>query len=245
MAEIYVGTSGWYYDHWEDVLYPPKLPKAKRFGVYAERYSSVEINATYYHLPRQSTVEGWYQKAPPGFVYVAKASQEITHRKKLRDAGDSLLRFLYSVSGLKEKLVNVLFQLPPSLHRDLPLLEDFLALLPENPPTSFEFRHASWECDETFEVLGRAGATHVVVSRKDYPFAEVHTAPVAYYRLHGPEQLCASPYSDEWLAELAGELVSLAREGRTSFTFFNNDIGGHAVRNADALNQFVEQARLA
>lgn len=240
-AQVYVGTSGWYYDHWEGVLYPPGLSKAKRLGVYAERYNAVEINATYYRLPSASMVEGWHGKAPPGFVYVAKASREITHKRKLRNAAEPLTRFLDVVSGLEEKLANVLFQLPPSLHKNLALLEDFLVLLPPGGRFSFEFRHPSWECDETFDVLKRAGATHVVVGRKGYPFAEVHTAPVAYYRLHGPEALCASSYSDEWLGELARTLAALARGGTTSFAFFNNDVGGHAVRNADTLNRHLAQ----
>ena len=125
--------------------------------------------------------------------------------------------------------------MPPSLHQDLTLLEDFLALLPPEGHYSFEFRHPSWECDETFELLRSHGVTHVVVSRVRYPFAEVHTAPIAYYRLHGPDKLCGSPYGEPWLAELAGKLAHLAESGTTSYTFFNNDIDGHAVRNADTL----------
>ena len=234
-APVYVGTSGWYYDHWEGVLYPPGLPKGKRFGVYIQRYNCVELNVTYYRVPNPKTFEGWYRKAPPGFVYVAKAHQEITHRRKLRGAADSLARLLEAVAPLGEKLAGVLFQLPPSLHKDIPLLEAFLDLLPAEGTFAFEFRHPSWECDETFAVLERAGATHVVVSRVRYPFAEVHTAPVAYYRLHGPDKLCGSPYAEPWLAGLAEKLAALAEEGTTSFTFFNNDIDGHAVRNADTL----------
>ena len=238
-AAVYVGTSGWYYDHWEGVLYPPGLAKRKRFGVYAQRYNCVELNVTYYREPPPKTFEGWHRKAPDGFVYVGKAHQEITHKRKLRDAGRSLARFLDSLAPLHEKLAAVLLQLPPSLHRDLPLLDEFLALLPPEPQCCFEFRHPSWECDEAFERLARAGASHVVVSKARYPFAEVHTAPVAYYRLHGPEKLYASPYDEAWLAEMARKLAALAEQGTRSFTFFNNDAGGHAVRNADTLNHHL------
>jgi len=238
-AEVYVGTSGWYYDHWQGVLYPAGLPKARRFGVYARRYNAVEINATYYRLPSAKTVQGWLRKAPPGFAYVAKASKEITHRRRLRGAAEPLSLFLDRVSGLEEKLAAILFQLPPSLHKDTALLEEFLGLLGPGRCCAFEFRHPSWECDETFEVLDEAGAAHVVVSRRNYPFIEVHTGPVAYYRLHGPEKLCASPYDDAWLGQLAARLCELARAGVRSFTFFNNDVGGHAVRNADTLNRHL------
>jgi uncharacterized protein YecE (DUF72 family) len=242
-AGIYVGTSGWYYDHWEGVLYPPKLPKHKRFGVYAERYNAVEINATYYRLPRPSTVEGWYGKAPRGFAYVAKASKQITHEQKLRGAEPQVKRLLDSLAGLREKLACVLFQLPPSLHRDTALLGDFLACLPARPAAAFEFRHASWECDEVYETLAAGGASHVVVGRRKLPFADVHTAAPAYYRLHGPEAVCSSSYTEEWLAAHARRLEILATRGMTSFTFFNNDIGGHAVRNADAVNALLTEMR--
>jgi len=240
-AGVHVGTSGWYYDHWEGVLYPPRLPKAKRLALYTQRYNAVEINATYYRLPTPSMVEGWHRKAPPGFLYVVKANKEITHNRKLRHAAEPLARLLELVSGLEDKLANILFQLPRSLHQDLPLLEDFLALLPEQPRCSFEFRHPSWECDQTFDLLRKNRVTHVVVSRQGYPFAEVHTADVAYYRLHGPERMCASSYSDPWLGGLARKLAALARQGTASFTFFNNDVGGHAVRNADTLNAHLAE----
>jgi len=170
-----------------------------------------------------------------GFVYTVKANREITHTRKLRDAGDALPRFLDAVSGLKDRLASVLFQLPPSLRRDIGLLEDFLGTLPPGCCCSFEFRHPSWECDETLDVLRRANQGHVAVSRRGYPFVEVHTGRAAYYRLHGPGRPCASSYSDGWLRQLAERLASIAGGGTTCFAFFNNDIDGHAVRNADTL----------
>jgi len=240
---IYVGTSGWYYDHWEGLLYPKGLPKARRFEVYAKRYRAVEVNATYYRYPSEAMVQGWYRKAPPGFLYVVKVHRDITHRRKLRDVREPLARFLDSVQGLREKLAGYLVQLPPSLKQDLALLEEFLQSLPEPQRFAFEFRHASWENEETLALLDGMGAGHVVVSRKGYPFFVAHCGSMVYYRLHGPERLYASSYDDEWLRALAEKLVGLAQGNRPSFVFFNNDVGGHAVRNADRLNQFVS-ARL-
>jgi uncharacterized protein YecE (DUF72 family) len=240
-APIFIGTSGWYYDHWEGVLYPPGLAKVKRFGIYSQNFNSVEINATYYRLPSDSMVAGWYAKAPGGFMYAAKAHRDITHNHKLKNAGESLRRFLHAIMPLKEKLGVTLFQLPPSLKYDNFLLRDFLSLLPSSPPGCFEFRHASWECDEIYDTLAQSGAGHVVVSRKDYPFIEKHTPGIAYYRLHGPEQICASPYSNAWLKILGDRLADLAGSGTTSFVFFNNDIGGHAVHNARSLKAFLAE----
>jgi uncharacterized protein YecE (DUF72 family) len=239
-ARIRIGTSGWYYDHWEAVLYPPKLPKAKRFAAYAEHFDTVEVNATFYRLPSASMAEGWHRQAPPGFLFVAKASKRITHNHKLADAAEPLAQFLRAVEPLGEKLAVVLFQLPPSLHQDLARLEDFLALLPPAPRAAFEFRHPSWESDATFDLLRRHRAIHCVVSSPDYPFAEAHTADIAYYRMHGTDRRYASSYSDEWLADLARKLVALARGGTTCFAFFNNDAEGHAVRNADTLRRCTQ-----
>jgi uncharacterized protein YecE (DUF72 family) len=238
-APVFIGTSGWYYDHWENILYPPGLAKAQRFEIYARDFNSVEINATFYRLPSNSMVAGWYAKAPEGFMYVAKAHKVITHNYKLKNSDEALGRFLDTIIPLKEKLGAILFQLPPSLKRDISLLQDFLRILPPLPKSCFEFRHASWECDETYDALEQSGVGHVVVSKKDYPFVEKHTAGIAYYRLHGPEQMCASSYSDAWLAGLGDRLAHLSRRGTPSFTFFNNDIGGHAVYNARSLKDFL------
>ena len=240
-APVFIGTSGWYYDHWEGVLYPSGLAKAKRFGIYARGFNSVEINATYYRLPSDSMVAGWYAKAPETFMYAVKANKDITHNHKLKNADEVLGRFLQAIMPLKEKLGAILFQLPPSLKRDNSLLWDFLSLLSPSPQSCFEFRHASWECDETYDALEQAGAGHVIVSKKDYPFVEKHTGSIAYYRLHGPEQMCASPYNDSWLEMLGDHIASLSISGTTSYVFFNNDIGGHAVRNARSLKAFVAE----
>jgi uncharacterized protein YecE (DUF72 family) len=240
-APVFIGTSGWYYDHWEGILYPPGLAKAKRFDIYARDFNSVEINVTYYRLPSESMVVGWYAKAPEGFIYAVKANKDITHNRKLKNADEVLRRFLQAILPLKEKLGAILFQLPPSLKHDNSLLQDFLSLLPPSPQSCFEFRHASWECDETYNALEQASAGHVVVSKKNYPFVEKHTCGIAYYRMHGPEQMCASPYSDSWLEMLSDHIASLSLSGTTSFVFFNNDIGGHAVRNARSLKAFVAE----
>jgi uncharacterized protein YecE (DUF72 family) len=184
-------------------------------------------------------VTGWYARAHEGFVYTVKAYKGITHKRKLRNADEALKRFLHTIMPLKDKLGAVLFQLPPSLKRNDSLLRDFVSQLPPSPHCCFEFRHDSWECDETYDLLEQSGAGHVVVSKKDYPFIEKHTSGIAYYRLHGPEQMCASSYSDSWLETLSDHIAFLSRNSIKGFIFFNNDIGGHAVRNARSLKAFV------
>ena len=238
-GSVYIGTSGWYYDHWEEVLYPPNLPKNKRFSIYSQIFNAVELNVTYYRMPSESMIKSWYTKAPENFIYTVKAYKEITHIRKLVNTDEILSRFLYAISPLQNKLGMILFQLPPSLKQDISLLHDFLELLPSKPHSCFEFRHPSWENDTTFDLLARFGKSHVIVSKKNYPFAERHTGNIAYYRLHGPEQICASPYSCEFLEMLADHITELSNNGIPSFSFFNNDIGGHAVRNAQSLQKLV------
>jgi len=238
MKNIYIGTSGWYYDHWENVLYPPNTPKSDRFLIYQKQFNAVEINATFYRIPFQNVVKGWYRKSPPDFKFVAKANRQITHKNKLVETDQYIEKFISAISKLEDKLANILFQLPPSLRYDLNLLENFLATLSQSYRYSFEFRNASWERDETYDLLQQYKMTYCIVNRKNYPFNEVITSDTVYYRLHGPEAICASPYSDQWLFELAQKITPL---DKTVFVFFNNDIGGHAVRNAERLKEFVEK----
>jgi uncharacterized protein YecE (DUF72 family) len=235
---IYIGTSGWYYDHWENVLYPPGTPKSDRFLIYQQKLKAVEINATFYRLPFPNVVKGWYRKSSDEFKFVAKANRQITHQKKLVETAPFMEKFIASITELKEKLANILFQLPPSLKFDSQLLENFLIALPKDYKYSFEFRHASWERQETYDLLQHYDISYCTVSRKNYPFNEVVTSDIVYYRLHGPEAICASSYSDNWLYQLARKITRL---NHTVFVFFNNDIGGHAVRNAVLLKRFVEQ----
>ena len=237
---IHVGTSGWTYDDWTGPFYPPDVKGAERLAYYAGRFDTVEVNATFYRLPTRTMIDAWNRRLSEGFHLVLKGSRAVTHYRKLRDCDEPLAAFL-DRAGQLGRLKVILWQLPPSLHKDVALLEGFVAELPPEGRYAFEFRHSSWECHEVFGLLERVGMTHVVVSRVSYPFAEVHTAPLAYYRLHGPDKLCGSPYDEPWLAALAERIARLAEDGVTSFTFLNNDIDGHAVRNADTLNRHLER----
>lgn len=239
---VYIGTSGWYYDHWENVLYPPGTSKSDRFLIYQKKFNAVEINATFYRIPFPNVVKGWYKKAPPDFKFVAKAHRQITHQLKLVNTSEFMERFISAVSMLEDKLANILFQFPPSLKYNFNLLADFLANLPQNYRYSCEFRNSSWEREETYDLLRKHQITYCTVSRKNYPFNEVITSDIVYYRLHGPKAICASSYSDDWLYQLGQRIIALPQ---TVFVFFNNDIGGHAVRNAEQLKTFITEMTLS
>ena len=152
-CDIRIGTSGWYYDHWKERFYPAGLPKSKWFEHYAEHFDTVEINNTFYHLPKAQSVQRWHQLAPKGFLYAVKANRYITHIKRLKDTSEELKRFFERVALLKGHLGPILYQLPPSLHQDLDLLKSFIKLLPKGKPSVFEFRHESWYCDDMFDLL--------------------------------------------------------------------------------------------
>src|SRR3954462_15993170 len=141
---LYVGTSGYSYKQWKGPFYPEDLPDKQMLHFYAERFRSVEINNTFYRMPKEAVLEAWASEVPADFKFVLKAPQRITHMQRLKDAGDSVAYLLKTAAVLKEKLGPLLFQLPPYLKKDLPRLRDFLALLPSDSPTAFEFRHESW-----------------------------------------------------------------------------------------------------
>ncbi len=236
---FHVGTSGWTYDDWAGVFYPEGVKGSGRLPYYATIFDTVEINATFYRLPSQTMIDAWNRNLPDGFHFVVKGSRTITHLKKLRDCDEPLGAFLDRVRGLRALRV-VLWQLPPSLHKDLDRLDAFLARLPGLSSPSgraavrhaVEFRHASWWDEEVISLLERHAAAMVAVSHPGLP-ASVHpTTDFLYVRFHGlGKQLYRYDYSRRelrgWAARLAPHLG-----GRELYAFFNNDYDAHAPRNA-------------
>ncbi len=239
-CDIRIGTSGWYYDHWAKRFYPPDLPKSRWLEYYAEHFNTVEINNTFYHLPKEKTLQRWHQIAPKGFLYAVKASRYITHIKKFSDAAEPLELFFERVRLLKDSLGPVLYQLPPSLHKDLPLLEAFIRLLPKKPPAIFEFRHQSWYGDDTFGLLNKLGVGFCVHDLSGNESPRVVTGDIVYARFHGTSGRYAGDYSESQLREWAEWLKDQAQKARAIYAYFNNDARGHAVKNA---KQLIEQLR--
>ncbi len=150
---LYVGTSGYSYKEWKGTFYPKDLPDKQMLRFYGERFRSVEINNTFYRMPKVSVLEAWAAEVPTDFKFVLKASQRITHQQRLKDAGDSVSYLLEVASALEERLGPLLFQLPPYLKKDAPRLREFLALLRPHRRAAFEFRHQSWFDEEVFGLL--------------------------------------------------------------------------------------------
>ncbi|WP_457598155.1 DUF72 domain-containing protein [Hydrogenimonas sp.] len=238
-AKVWIGTSGFYYEHWRGLFYPEDLPKSRFFDYYRERFSTVELNSTFYHLPRLKTTEHWSESSPEGFVFSLKAYRGITHYRKLRDCEGELYRYLHLIKPLKPKLGAILFQLPPSLHLDRELLEEFLKILPPGYRFAVEFRHESWLNGDIFNLLK---SYNVALCINDYgrrTMAMEVTADFAYIRLHGPTGRYGGSYSDRELAEWAGKIASAAEDTEAVFVYFNNDSEGYAVQNARALMKML------
>ncbi len=236
-CDIRVGTSGWYYDHWRETFYPPDLPKSRWLEYYAEHFNTVEINNTFYHLPKEQTLQHWRQIAPKGFLYAVKASRYITHIKKLSDAAEPLELFFERVRLLKGTLGPVLYQLPPSLHKDLGRLEAFVGLLPRKPRAIFEFRHQSWYEDNTFELLDKLGVGFCVHDMPGNESPRIVTGDIVYVRFHGTSGRYAGDYPESQLRDWAMWLKSQAQNARAIYAYFNNDAHGHAVKNAKQLRE--------
>ena len=241
-TRLHIGCSGWSYDHWRGDFYPENLAKSKWFSHYATQFSTVEVNATFYHLPRETTWDKWRDAAPEGFIYAIKLWRQVTHRRRLADAQEPLSTFLRGAEKLGERLGSILVQLPPGLHADHQLLSSFLSLLPRELRFAFEFRHRSWYEDETYRLLEKHGCSFVLHDYRGRVTPRVAVGPFIYLRFHGPEGDYQGGYSREALSDWASWLTEQASSGREVFAYFNNDIGGHAPRDAKALTELVGES---
>jgi uncharacterized protein YecE (DUF72 family) len=236
-VSVRVGTSGWSYDHWNGVLYPPGTRAGDRLGVYSSEFDTVELNASFYRWPRPASFAGWRERLPGGFLLSVKAPRGLTHARRLKEPEAWLDRIAAGWHELGDKRAVLLVQLAPDHARDDARLAYFLGLVPPWLPVAVEFRHRSWHDDEVLALLESYGAAYCVMSGAKLPCLLRATAGFVYVRLHGPdpEHLYAGSYSDAdlgWWAERIGEW---AAGGRDVLAYFNNYCHGHAVRNARRL----------
>jgi uncharacterized protein YecE (DUF72 family) len=228
---IYIGTSGWTYGDWNGPFYPPDVKGADRLEFYAETFDTVEVNATFYRLPTENMINAWNRRLGPSFHLVLKGSRLITHLKKLADCRERLETF-WERAGQLRRLKVILWQLPPSLDKDLDRLDRFLSQLPDKVRHAVEFRHKSWWDDEVAALLERHKAAFVAVSHPRLPHNVYPTADFLYLRFHGlGRELYRYDYSDEELGDWVARLQPHLR-ARTLYAFFNNDYDANAPRNA-------------
>lgn len=238
---IRIGTSGWSYHHWEGVLYPPKLPSARRLAYYVEAFDTVELNASFYRWPKDSTFSGWRRRLPEGFTMTVKAHRGLTHFRRLAWPEPWVERFERCWTALGERREVLLVQLHPELEREDALLDHFLTVMPDWIPVAVEFRHPSWNHPEVYELLERHGATYVVTSGARLPCVLRATSRCVYIRMHGPDpdSLYVGSYSDDDLRWWADRIAEWRNQDHEVLVYFNNDGYGNAVRNAVRLRELV------
>jgi uncharacterized protein YecE (DUF72 family) len=236
-----IGTSGWSYDHWEDVLYPPGMPARQRLSRYTAEFDTVELNASFYRWPRAVSFASWRRRLPEGFRMSVKAPRGLTHGKRLLSPEVWVDRIAACWHELADRRGLLLVQLPPTMERDDARLDWFLGRLPWWLQVAVELRHPSWQVEPVFELLERRGAAYCVLSGAGLPCVLRATAPVVYVRLHGPddEHLYAGSYSDADLSWWADRIREWEAAGREVYAYFNNDGAGHAVRNARRLRELL------
>lgn len=220
-----IGCSGWEYKHWRGDFYPAELPKTRWFEHYAARFDTVEINNSFYRLPEESTFARWAERAPAGFVYAVKASRFLTHMKKLKDPEGPLDRLFSRMRPLQAHLGPVLYQLPPNLKLDRGRLEHFLHSLPPGVRHVMEFRDPTWYADDVYDLLERYGVALCLHDMR-------HSA-TGRERVGGYPDARLSQWA-EWIRDQLAQNVDV-------YAYFNNDVGGHAPRDAVTLGRFVEE----
>jgi uncharacterized protein YecE (DUF72 family) len=235
MAEVRIGTSGWSYPHWRGTFYPEGLRVKDQFAFYAGRFSTTEINGSFYRLPTEKAVAGWREAAPEGFVFAWKASRFITHTKRLKDPADSIALVFGRMQGLGDRLGPALFQLPPMMKADPERLAAFLKLLPNDRRCVVEFRHPSWYAPEVFELLRARDVALCISDHHDAPAPWERTASFVYVRGHGPGGGYSGSYSDDELKSWAKRIKAWTREGCDAYAYFDNDIGTAAPGDAERL----------
>jgi uncharacterized protein YecE (DUF72 family) len=216
---LYCGTSGFSYKEWKGNFYPEKINGNEMLPFYSQRLSAVEINNTFYRMPRESVLQEWAAQTNPDFKFSIKASQKITHFKRLKETDDECAYLFKNVRALQDKFGCILFQLPPNLKKDMDRLEKFLSLIPGDIKSAFEFRHESWLDNETYNMLDKHKCAIVLTETDEQPEAEfIKTAPWTYLRLR------RTHYSDEELTIRVKEVSN--QDWDEVFVFFKHEEEG-------------------
>ena len=236
-----VGTSGWIYPHWRGLLYPKRLSRGRtELDYYAQEFDTVEVNNSFYRLPKREVFESWRQRVPDRFEFAVKASRYLTHMRRLREPAEPLQRLMNSAEGLGDKLGPILFQLPPNFAADLDRLRGFMAALEmyRGQRFAFEFRHPTWLVAEVYDMLGRASVALCLPVGMKLPLEVRLTTDWSYIRMHRGRR--GIGFSDAELRAWSGQITDFRRQGAQVYVYFNNDTGGHALRDASRLRRMLE-----
>jgi uncharacterized protein YecE (DUF72 family) len=239
MQNIYIGTSGWNYDHWKGIFYPESCSMPKRLEYYAKHFTSVEINTTFYHILNSRAFENWYKRTPDDFQLSVKAYRYITHIKWKEEFWRPLKEFRASLVSLKDKLGPTLFQFPPTLTFDKEIFERFCRLLEAGQRYTIEAQHPSWLEEDALSALKQHQIAWCISDKDEkYPYLETATSDFIYIRLHGSKKLSASEYSEDELVRWAEKIEKWHKD---TYVYFDNDYMGYAPKNASRLKELLYQ----
>lgn len=240
-STVHIGTSGWSYEHWKENFYPEKLKSNDWLKFYSTNFSTVEINTTFYHLPRDTTVKNWYAIVPDNFLFAVKASGYITHQKRLHDCKNSLRVFFSSIKALKNKIGPILFQLPPSFKINLERLTEFISHLSKKHEYVFEFRHKSWFVKETYDLLSKHKIALCITDLNGKLSPEEITSHFTYIRLHGPQKAYLGSYGLRKIKSWKRKIESWIAAETSVYCYFDNDEKGYAIQDAKILQTLFER----
>jgi uncharacterized protein YecE (DUF72 family) len=237
--KVNIGTSGWHYKHWVGNFYPQDLNKNNWLSFYADRFHTVEINNSFYRLPKEETFKAWRKTVPNKFTFAVKASRFITHMKKLKDPEEPIQTFMDRAKVLEEKLGPILFQLPPRWKFNPERLENFLKALPKKFLYACEFRDPSWFTDQAYQILADNEVSFCIYQMGDKIAPKQVTTDFIYLRMHSPADASMGEFGRSGLSQWADDIQGWIAEGKTVYCYFNNDPHGHAIRDAVKLREMV------
>ncbi len=238
MPEVRIGTSGWSYEHWKDNFYPKGLKSRDWLKFYGDVFSTVEINNTFYHMPSESAVQNWHSQVPHEFLFSIKASNYITHIKRLQSCEESV-QFLYKrLEGLKSKLGPILFQLPPSFRANLERFNDFIKCLDKKHRHVFEFRHESWYIPEIYDLMSKHKIALCITDLNGTLSPEEITTDFTYIRLHGPHTAYQGFYTPSQLRTWKKKIEAWSSH-LSVYCYFDNDEKGFAIQDAKKLQKLL------
>jgi uncharacterized protein YecE (DUF72 family) len=242
MARVHVGTSGWNYKHWRGNFYPNELKPPKWLDFFTAHFDTVEINNSFYRLPSEEVFASWRRQVPKDFMFAVKASRFLTHIKRLKDPEDPLELFFSRAKHLKGRLGPVLFQLPPHFKVNLERLEIFLSALKRyrKVRSVLEVRDASWLVSPVFDLLRKHRTALCFADWRDTHVTEPVTADFVYVRRHYG-QAGGGNYSKSDLNRDVRQIRDWLGSGLDVYIYFNNDMGGHAIRNATYVRQALRR----
>jgi uncharacterized protein YecE (DUF72 family) len=243
MPRVYIGTSGYNYDHWSGgVFYPDGLPQRKWLEYYCKFFDTVELNVTFYRLPKNEAFSGWYTRTPSKFKFALKGSRFITHIKRLKDSDEPLKLLFSRIALLKEKAEVLLWQLPPRFKADKERLSTFASSLKKFSGIrhTLEFRDESWICSDVSDILSENNIAFCMADWPPFNNDLPLTADFVYVRRHGASGRYSSCYSKKELQNDARRIRSWIKEKKDVYIYFNNDAFGYAVENAMTLKELMK-----